>query len=133
MRKYTKSFRSLIVWQEAHKLTVLIYKITNTFPKSEIFGITSQLRRASYSIETQIAEGSEMTTPNHQLSYYTRALGSAVEVDNFLEIVKDLHFIDKSVYLDALNQTNKTTYLLRRLVQSIKPSQPTKLSKHSKP
>ena len=103
----------------------MAYKISNSFPSSERFGMTSQVRRAAYGIETQIAEGTAMITPAHRKSYYTRALGSAVEVDNFALIAFDLGYINKKDHEEIVQKINKVCFLLNRLIRSLdKPKSP---------
>lgn len=93
--------------------------------------MVSQIRRAAYSIETQIAEGSCMPTSEHQKLYYDRAYASCAEVDDFLEIAHDLHYITDIQYEQLLQKINCVSFLLQKLSQSrrkpTKPPQPTKL------
>src|SRR3989338_3703908 len=95
---YKKGFRQLIAWQESHRLTLFIYKITAHFPRSELFALVSQMQRASSSIGAQLAEGSRMPTKPHQKLYYDRAYSSGAEVDNFLELAHDLKYISDEEY-----------------------------------
>ncbi len=115
---YKKGFRNLIGWKEAHKLTILIYRITAQFPKHEQYGLISQLRRAASSTAAQIAEGSRMSTMAHKRLYYERAYASNAEVDNFLELVKDLEYINPSTYQDLLKHINQVGFLIHKLIQS---------------
>lgn len=128
----SKTFRQLIVWREAHQLTIAIYRITYTFPKDEKFGIVSQLRRASSSIGAQIAEGSQMPSQAHRKLYYDRSYASAAEVDNFLELSKDLGYLAEETYQKLLSQLNRVSFLLSRLSKSqsslSQPSKPSLLS-----
>lgn len=117
-KKYSDGFRKLIAWQEAHKLTLNIYKITKNFPREEIYGITSQLRRASSSVAAQITEGSRMPTLNHRKSYYDRAYSSVVEVDYFLELSKDLEYLNGENYKELLEKVNRVAYLTKKLSNS---------------
>ena len=126
-RQYRKSFRNLHTWQEAHKLTLFVYEVTRNFPSDERFAMVSQLRRAAYSIETQIAEGSCMPTPDHQKLYYDRAYASCAEVDNFLEIAHDLRYLTDTQYQELLDRINRVSFLLQKLSRSRK-IKPTKLT-----
>ena len=112
----------MIAWKEAHSLTIKVYELTSSFPKSEQFGMTQQLRRAAYSIETQLAEGSCMETRAHKRAFYRRAYGSAVEVDNFIELAHDLQIISTEVYEDLLIQINRVSFLTSRLLSSTNAS-----------
>lgn len=113
-----KTFRHLIAWREAHTLTLMMYGITRTFPADERFGMTSQMRRASSSIGAQIAEGCQMPTIAHRKLYYDRAYASVAEVDNFLELAKDLTYINEETYRLSLAQLNKVGFLTHKLAAS---------------
>lgn len=119
-RTYNKGFRSLIAWQEAHKLTIIIYQITASFPREEVYGITSQLRRAASSTKAQIAEGSQMSTARHRKLYYERAYASNAEVDSFMKLAKDLDYMNNDKYQNALRQINQLGYLIHKLINSCK-------------
>jgi len=118
-QRFKDGFRKLIVWQEAHDLTIHVYKVTTSFPSHERFGLTSQLRRASSSIGAQIAEGSRMRTAAHRRIYYERAYASAAEVDNFLELSLDLLYLTSEQYQKLLARVNRTSYLLHQLTGSL--------------
>ncbi len=119
-KTYDRGFRRLIAWQEAHKLTVFMYQVTTSFPKHEIYGLTSQLRRAASSTKAQIAEGSRMSTAAHRKSYYERAYASNAEVDSFIELAIDLEYIDTTTYESFLDHINRVGYLTHKLIQSCK-------------
>ncbi len=114
----TNGFRKLIVWQEAKKLTLKIYRLTKKFPKEELFGMSSQMRRASTSIMANLAEGSAMPTKAHRDSYYVRARGSAVEIDNFTELAFELHYASKQEFDDVSDHCARIVHLTIRLVSS---------------
>lgn len=109
-------FRSLIVWKEAKALAIKVYRLTKQFPKEELFGITSQMRRAASSITANIAEGSAMPTKAHRIAFYVRARGSAVEVDNFAELAFDLQYLTKEEFNDLLDHCARVTHLTTRLI-----------------
>ncbi|MEK9175227.1 MAG: four helix bundle protein [Patescibacteria group bacterium] len=83
-------YKDLIVWQKSKKFCINVYKLTEEFPKSEIFGLTSQLRRAAVSIPSNIAEGSKRNTSKDQHQFYAIAYGSGAEIETQLEISKEL-------------------------------------------
>ena len=83
------------MWREAHKLVLLIYKTTKGFPKKELFGLTSQLRRAAVSITSNIAEGFSRQGYKEKLQFYYMALGSLTESQNQLLIAKQLVSVHK--------------------------------------
>ena len=86
-------FTDLNAWKEAHKLTILIYKITSKFPRSELYGLTSQLRRAAVSIESCLAEGFCRFHYKERLNFYYDGRGSVGEVQSELIDAKDLEFL----------------------------------------
>lgn len=89
----TKSFTELIVWQKAHRLTLDIYKITKDFPREEVYGITSQIRRAAISVPANIAEGYKRKTIKDKARFLNLSEGSLEEVRYYLILTKDLGFI----------------------------------------
>ena len=93
-----QKFTDLEVWKEAHKLTLLIYKFTKKFPKDEAFGLTSQIRRAVVSIESNISEGFSRYHFKDRLNFYYQSRGSASEVQTQLIISKDLNYIDQNEF-----------------------------------
>lgn len=88
-------FTDLEVWKEAHKLVLLIYRVTQTFPKEEIYGLVSQLRRAAVSIESCIAEGFSRYHYKDRLNFYYDARGSIGEVESQSITAKDLKFMSE--------------------------------------
>lgn len=90
---YTYSFEKLAVWVKAKELTKSIYQVTSQFPDAERFGLISQLRRASVSICSNIAEGSARKSYKDKVHFTTMAFGSAVEILNQLILSFELHFI----------------------------------------
>ena len=88
-----KSFTDLIVWQKGHVLVLEIYKITSFFPKEELYGLTSQIKRAIISVTSNIAEGFVRHSKKEKVQFYYVSLGSITEVQNHLIIARDLHFI----------------------------------------
>lgn len=87
-----KSYRELIVWQKAMNLVVSIYNLTDTFPKTETYGLTSQMRRAAVSIPSNIAEGRRRGSRREFKQFLLNAFGSGAELETQLEIVKLLAF-----------------------------------------
>src|SRR5205085_959066 len=93
-----QNVRTLKVWEKAHALTLLVYKITKSFPKEELFGLTSQLRRASYSIPCNIAEGTGRGSKADFARMIQIAIGSSAEVDYELILTKDLGYLKTEDY-----------------------------------
>jgi four helix bundle protein len=107
----TYSFEKLDVWNESKDFTKSIYTITSTFPDQEKFGLVSQLRRASVSICSNIAEGSARSTYKDKAHFTTMAFSSAIEVLNQLILSFEMNFISEEVYskmrLELESITNK--------------------------
>ncbi len=97
-----KDFRQLKVWKKSHQLALAIYKVTAKFPKEELYGLTSQARRASMSIPTNIAEGCGRNTDADFARFLQMAMGSASETEYQLLLSLDLGFLNKEQY-DKLN------------------------------
>lgn len=112
---YTYSFEKLEVWIEAKKLSKDIYILTNTFPLDEKFGLTSQLRRASISISSNIAEGSARNTNKDKKHFTVMAFSSAVEVLNQVIIAHELNFINLKEYIILREQIESVTNKLNAL------------------
>jgi four helix bundle protein len=88
-----KDFRSLKVWEKAHLLTLKIYKVTEKFPREELYGLTSQIRRACVSIPTNIAEGCVRSSDADFSRFLYIALGSTSELEYLMMLAMDLNFI----------------------------------------
>ncbi|HET9908931.1 MAG TPA: four helix bundle protein [Anaerolineales bacterium] len=112
-----KDFRQLKVWEKAHQLALAIYKETKKFPKEELYGLTSQIRRASMSIPTNIAEGCGRNTDAEFARFLQIAMGSASETEYQLLLSHDLGFLNKHQY-DNLNLD--VTEIKRMLVSLLK-------------
>ncbi len=112
------AFEKLQVWQEARVLLKMIYLVTNSYPKSEIFGITSQMRRAALSISSNFAEGSGRTSKKDQAHFYQMSYSSELELLNQLILSQDLGYISGEQYnevrLKIESLTNKTNSLRKR-------------------
>jgi four helix bundle protein len=114
------NFTDLKVWQEAHKLALDVYKITENFPKQEIFGLTSQLRRAAVSVSSNIAEGFGRASPKEKLHFYSIARGSVYEIQSQLMLSKDLNYFNFETFEDIFNQLTYTNKILSAFIRSTK-------------
>ena len=113
-------YKDMEVWKEAIELTINVYKITETYPKNEVFGIVSQIRRAVVSIPSNIAEGCARYSDKDTNKFIDIALGSIAELDTQLIIAQDLGF---AVYdKNLINLVNKVTALLQGLKKYINTS-----------
>ena len=118
--KKIKDFYDLDAWQKSNKLALEIYKITKKFPRDELYGIISQIRRAASSITANIAEGFSRYHFNDKIKFYYNARGSASEVQSFLFLAKDLGYL-KGDDFDVLFDFSKAVgMLINGLVRSIK-------------
>ncbi|MDO1500846.1 four helix bundle protein [Winogradskyella maritima] len=109
------SFEKLNVWNESVDFVVDIYDLTKRFPDNERFGLVSQLRRASVSISSNIAEGTSRSTNADKARFTTIAFSSAMEVLNQLIICKKLNFINEGDYLKICSKLEKITNMLNAL------------------
>ena len=112
---YVYSFEKLEVWVEAKNFAKQIYSLTSKFPENEKFGLTSQLRRASVSIASNIAEGSARNSFKDKAHFSTIAFGSAVEVLNQIIISFELNFITETEYQETRTQLESVTNKLNAL------------------
>jgi four helix bundle protein len=112
------NFYDLEVWKQGHRLVLKIYKITNTFPSNERFGIADQLRRAASSITANISEGFERFHFKDKIKFYYQARGSLAEVQNFLILSRDLGYIDNGCCKDLGEAANSIRKLLNGLIRS---------------
>ncbi|MFH1863520.1 MAG: four helix bundle protein [bacterium] len=113
-----KNFTDLDVWKEAHKLTLLVYKETKTFPKDEMFGLISQIRRAVVSIESCIAEGFARYHYKDRLNFYYDARGSVAEVESQAITSRDLGYLSESQFKEIFNQSERVGVILSGLIRS---------------
>lgn len=114
------SFEQLKVWQTAQEWAVLIYKVTKTFPNDEVYGMTSQLRRAVSSVSANIAEGFGRRTKNDKLHFYTMAYGSALETKNFIYLAQKLGYIDKVQLKIIIDSGTSVQRLLNAFMRPLK-------------
>jgi four helix bundle protein len=117
-----KGFRKLLIWQRAHQLVLLVYKLTALFPKSELFGLTSQMHRAAVSVPANIAEGYGAGGKGQFGRYLNIAQGSLTEVEYYLILSNALGYISHEQYLEAERLRSEIGFLLHRLIQSLKSS-----------
>ena len=116
-----KSHKNLIVWQKSMKLVTRLYEVTRTFPKEELFGITSQMRRAAVSIPSNIAEGYGRVYGKETFKF-SNALGSASELETQLEICFRLGFGSDIDLYELMNLTNEILRMLAALIKTVNPS-----------
>ena len=115
-----KNFRELKVWQKAHDLTLAMYKATANFPREELFGLTSQIRRAAASIPANIAEGCGRHGEAEFSRYLNIAMGSASELEYHLLLAHDLAFISHDDYDRLANDVTEVKRMLAGLIQKLR-------------
>lgn len=92
------SYKDLIVWQKAMDFVVLIYKITEDFPQKELYGLTSQIRRAAVSIPSNVAEGSKRSSKKDFCNFLRTSLGSAAEIETQIDIAHRIEYFSDKDY-----------------------------------
>lgn len=113
-------YAKLQVWQAADQLALQIYAITRNFPKDEIFGLTSQLRRAALSVPTNIVEGQALSSKKDFCRFLFIANGSLTETEYLLSVAQQLNYINLEQYQQLLQQQSLTAKLLQGLIKSIR-------------
>jgi len=116
------SYKELIVWQKSFELAKAVYKITKKFPKEETYGLTSQMRRASVSIPSNIAEGYSRKSRQEYIQFVRIAFGSGAELETQLLLSKDLEFVDPDTIEKVYNQLVEVMKMLNKLLSSLNPT-----------
>jgi four helix bundle protein len=116
-----EDFKHLKVWTKAHQLTLAIYQCTRTFPREEIFGLTSQIRRASASIGANIAEGCGRRSDPEMKRFIQILRGSASELECHLLLARDLEFLSVEEFNDLEAKTLEIQRMLAVLTQRLVP------------
>ena len=115
-----KDFRQLKVWEKSHELALAIYKATKEFPKEELYGLTSQIRRSSMSIPTNIAEGCGRNTDADFARFLQMAMGSASETEYQLILARDLEFLPKDSYEKLHNDVEEVKRMLASFLKTLR-------------
>ena len=114
-----KGFRKLLVWQRAHQLALLVYRLAEKFPKREMFGLTSQLCRAVVSVPANIAEGYASGGEGILKRHLNIAQGSLAEVEYFLILARDLNYLSAEACQEVESLRGEVGFLLHRFILSI--------------
>lgn len=114
-----RDFHNYKVWEKGHQFALSIYKKTKSFPKDELFGITSQLRRAATSIPINIAEGCGRRSDTEFAHFLNIAAGSASEVEEELLLSFDLEYMDKASYQQLDKEVNDIKAMLNKLIETL--------------
>lgn len=120
MEANMKDFRQLKVWEKAHQLTLEVYKATATFPNEELYGLISQLRRASVSIPTNIAEGCGRNTDADFARFLQIAMGSASETEYEVILAYDLGFLSKIQFDGLQSQAEEIKKMIASLLKTLR-------------
>lgn len=120
MRDYTK----IAAWQHADDLTLAVYKATGSFPNSELYGLTSQLRRSAFSVPANIAEGSSRETNRDYLHFLYIARGSLTETHYFIHLATRLGLLNSQTSEDLGIQVKRTFACLHGLIRAVKNDPP---------
>lgn len=114
------SYRDLIVWQKAKRLAVHVYRQTEGFPNAEVYGLTSQIRRAAISVVSNIAEGQGRLTPGEFQQFLGHSRGSLLELETQLEIACELQLLDGEAYEELRQESYQVLGLINRLLDSLR-------------
>jgi len=118
--KTLKSFTDLLAWQKAHQLVLEIYRITRDFPPEELYGLTSQLKRAAVSITSNIAEGFSRGSYKEKIQFYLRALGSSTEVQNQPLVARDVKYLSQENFTRLAQLSVEVNKLINGLIKKSK-------------
>jgi four helix bundle protein len=123
-----RNYRELEVWEKSHKLTLELYRMSRAFPKEELYGLTSQMRRAAVSIGANLAEGCGRRTSPELARFVRIAMGSASELDYHLLLCLDFSFITSEQYERAAKEPTRIRKMLSGLLASIESQLTSKAS-----
>ena len=115
-----QDFHELAVWQKAHALTLRVYESTSSFPRDEMFGLTSQARRAASSIGANIAEGCGRATDADFARFLQQAMGSASELEYHLLLARDLNMLAEGEHLELTELTVEVKRMLTALISKVR-------------
>ena len=114
-----RSYRDLIVWQKAMTLVTDVYRVTGSFPKTEIYGLTSQLRRAAVSVPSNIAEGQGRASTGEFKQFLCHARGSLLEIETQLQIAQSLEYLASEACAILLRKCSEVGRILNGLIASL--------------
>ena len=115
-----KDFRTLKVWEKSHKVVLAVYEVTKSFPKSELYGVTSQIQRAAVSVPTNIAEGCGKDSDAELGRYFKIAMGSSSELEYLLLLAHDLRYLDDNQYNQLHANLVEVRKMLNAFIQKLK-------------
>jgi four helix bundle protein len=115
-----RNYKNIVAWQKADELTIQIYATTRNFPREEIFGLTHQIRKASYSVASNIAEGAARESKREYLHFLYIARGSLAETEYFLHLSHQLGYLSKEDFDSLSERCNSAFATLYGLIKSVK-------------
>ena len=115
-----KSFTDLNAWKESHKLVLMVYGVTKTFPREEIFALVSQMRRCAVSITSNIAEGFSRQSYKEKVQLYSISQGSVTELQSQLLIARDVGYTTKEKFKESAQQSVKVHKIINGLIKKSK-------------
>lgn len=118
-----QDYRKLHVWEKSHQLAVTVYMVTRCFPREELYGLISQLRRAAMSIPANIAEGCGRDGQADTARFFQVAMGSACEVEYYALLAHDLAFLDAKAHQQVAEQVSEVKRMLASLIQKIRSAE----------
>lgn len=116
----TRNFRDLQVWQRSMKLAQAIYETTQSFPKAELFGLVSQIRRAAVSVPSNIAEGQGRLSDKHFALFLGHARGSLFELQTQIELAHSLKYLNAETRNLLINECTEITRMLHALLNTLR-------------
>jgi four helix bundle protein len=117
----SSSYQDLRVWQRSMKLVVAVYNSTQSFPRQELYGLVSQMRRAAVSVPSNIAEGKGRLTDRDRAHFFSQARGSLLELETQILIAERLHYLSDVEADSLIRLANEVGRMLSSLVESIRP------------
>jgi four helix bundle protein len=120
----TFGYNKLKVWEKAHALAVEIYTASKAFPKEEIYGLTSQLRRAAFSVPLNIVEGHASNSRKEFLNFLNIANRSLVETEYLLQVTREINILDPACYVRLERLRSKVAVILAAFRKSVKAKSP---------
>lgn len=114
-----KSYRDLNIWKKTKSFAILVYKVTERFPQSELYGLTSQMRRAAVSMPSNIAEGFRRNSKKEKLQFLRIAYGSGAEIETQLEISRDLRYLNQSDYENLSSEIDIIMRMFNKAIDSL--------------
>ena len=115
-----RNYKNIVAWQRGHQLTLEIYRQSKNFPEEEKYGLTTQVRRAAYSVPANIAEGAGRESHKDYLRFLTIGVASLNEVEYFLMLAKDLNYLDSEKHAELSSNVNATFAALRGLIKAVR-------------